>query len=454
MNDRTITIPWENGRLRVSKNGRFLAHENGKPFFWLGDTGWLLFSKLDKAEAEIYLEDRRLKGFNVIQVMVLHEIDEVNVYGKSALLDKELTHLNVSEGEYGYWEHIDFITDLAAKKGLYLAMVPIWGSVVKNGWTDVDKIKYYGEWLAKRYADRPNIIWLNGGDTKGNLHKDIWAALGQAIKNVDHNHLMTFHPFGRTSSSDWFHNEPWLDFNMFQSGHRHYDQIMKNNEEGNENLWIGQDNWRYVLNDYEKTPVKPTMDGEPSYEGIPHGLHDTTQPLWTDADCRRYAYWSVFAGAFGHTYGNNSVMQMLKPGEGIGSYGATQYWFEAINDGGAAQMQYMKKLMLSVPFYNRVLDQSIIHGDPGSRYERLLATRGVDYLFVYSYTGREFSINMGKITGDTVNARWYNTRNGRSLYIGRFVNSAVQQFTPPGKTIEGNDWVLIVTDSACSYFSI
>jgi len=56
--------------LKVSENGRFLKYENGKPFFWPGDTGWLLYEKLNREEAERYLSDRSEKGFNVIQVML------------------------------------------------------------------------------------------------------------------------------------------------------------------------------------------------------------------------------------------------------------------------------------------------------------------------------------------------------------------------------------------------
>ena len=99
---------------------------------------------------------------------------------------------------------------------------------------------------------------------------------------------------------------PWLDFNMFQSGHRRYDQDDTPGAKG-------EANWRYVNEDYAKEPPKPTLDGEPSYENIPQGLHDPKQPYWTDMECRRYAYWSVFAGSAGHTYGNNAVMQMHKP---------------------------------------------------------------------------------------------------------------------------------------------
>lgn len=37
---------WDNGRLKVSENQRFLQFENGKPFFWLGETAWLMPERL------------------------------------------------------------------------------------------------------------------------------------------------------------------------------------------------------------------------------------------------------------------------------------------------------------------------------------------------------------------------------------------------------------------------
>ena len=155
-----------------------------------------------------------------------------------------------------------------------------------------------------------------------------WEALATSIKAIDKNHLMTFHPRGRTTSATWFNNAPWLDFNMFQSGHRRYGQrfgdgdypIEENTEE---------DNWRFVERSMAMKPMKPVIDGEPIYEEIPHGLHDENELLWKDYDVRRYAYWSVFAGSFGHTYGHNSIMQFIKPGVG-GAYGAKKPWYDAL----------------------------------------------------------------------------------------------------------------------------
>ena len=162
------------GRLKISTNKRYFTTTDGKPFFWLGDTGWLLFSKLNREDAETYLEDRRKKGFNVIQVMVLHSLSVVDAYGDSALIHKNVATPRVTAGstfgnksEYDYWDNVDYIVDLAASKGIYIAMVPVWGSNVKSGGVTQKQAKLYAAFLAERYKNRPNVIWMNGGDIPG-----------------------------------------------------------------------------------------------------------------------------------------------------------------------------------------------------------------------------------------------------------------------------------------------
>lgn len=435
------------GPLRVSSNHRFLETAKGKPFFWLGDTGWLMFQKLDRAETETYLENRRARGYNVIQAMVLHSGQDKNFYGASALTAKDPAKPAVTPGadlakpgEYDYWDHIDWVLSLANSKGIYVAMVPAWGAVVKSGQVNLTNAEAYARFLAERYRDRPNVIWLNGGDLQGNVKMDVWKTLGATLRKYDPNHLITFHPFGRTQSSTWFHAEPWLDFNMFQSGHRRYDQ---DKEPGAK----GEDNWRYVVEDYAKLPAKPTIDGEPSYEAIPQGLHDPKEPRWKDYHVRRYAYWSVFAGAFGHTYGHNAVMQMRKPGART-SYGSEEFWDKAIDAPGAAQMQYVKNLILSRPYFERVNDQSLVAGANGERYERVLATRGQSYAFFYSYLGRPFEVKMGVLSGTQLKANWYDPRTGALTPIGTLPNTGTAKFTPPGTPGEANDWVLTLDDAS------
>lgn len=434
--------------LKVSPNGRYLMTENGDPFFWLGDTGWLIFKNLNRDDAEVYLQDRKDKGFNVVQAMVLHTVGITDTYGDSALINMNVATPRITEGndpadsvQYDYWDHMDYIIDLAEKKGIYMALVPVWGSNVGHGHVTQQQAEVYGKWIAERYKDKSNIIWLNGGDINGGDSTAVWDVLGNAIRSVDTVHLMTYHPRGRTSSTMWFHDRPWLDFNMFQSGHRTYEQ----GTSGPGQKEYAEDNWKYVMEDYAMTPAKPTIDGEPSYENIPHGLkRDTLTPRWKASDIRRYGYWSVFAGAMGYTYGENSIMQMLTPNDPSANYAAKIHWKTAKDAEGAGQVQYLKDLMLSRPYFDRVPDQTLVAGENGEKYDYIVATRGNDYAMLYTYNGRPFSVNMGKIEGKDVKASWFNPRDGKYTEIGVFPNTGVAEFTPEGGKVDGNDWVLVL----------
>ncbi len=426
-------------KLEVSVNHRFLT-AGGEPFFWLGDTGWLLLSKLNSPDVENYLQDRKEKGFNVIQVMVLHTLSAVNIQGDSALIGQNVATPNVglSKNGTGYWENLDHVIDLAAEKGIYMALVPVWGSNVKAGTVTSKQAEIYAEFLAKRYKDKSNVIWLNGGDVRGSDSIHVWQTIGSTIKKFSPSQLVTFHPFGRTQSSRWFHQEPWLDFNMFQSGHRRYDQDTARNE-----TRYGEDNWRYLADDYQKSPVKPTLDGEPSYEGIPQGLHDTLQPRWKDSDVRRYAYWSVFSGACGFTYGHNSVMQFYTSSPAAGAYGAREPWTVAINSPGAIQMKHLKNLMLKYHFQEMVPAQAII-SNQGERYNYLTAIQGKNCILVYTCNGRPINLETEYTIGNELIARWFSPRDGKIVEAGEVDKNGISEFDPPGEEADGNDWVLII----------
>ena len=136
-------IPWDNGKLVVSEEGRYLKHENGAPFFWLGETGWLLPERLNRDEAEYYLEQCKRRGYNVIQVQTLNNVPSMNIYGQYSMIDGyNFKNIN-QKGVYGYWDHMDYIIRTAAKKGQYIGMVCIWGSPVNRGEMTVEQAKEY-----------------------------------------------------------------------------------------------------------------------------------------------------------------------------------------------------------------------------------------------------------------------------------------------------------------------
>ncbi len=193
-----------------------------------------------------------------------------------------------------------------------------------------------------------------------------------------------------------------------------------------------------------KRRLKPTLDGEPSYEGIPQGLHDPAQPYWTDSDIRRYAYWSVFAGGCGFTYGHNAIMQFHKEGDKESSYGVKETWDTALNAPGASQMRYLKELMLSRSYFDRIPAQDLISGSQGEKYDYLAATRGKDYAFIYTCNGSVLNIDLGKTNLPGIKASWYNPRDGKFNDIGEFKAEGIKTFDPPGDRSPGNDWVLVL----------
>ena len=156
-------------QLKISENGHYFQTEKGKPFFWLGDTGWLTFNKLNRAEIKQYFKDRKEKEYNVIQIMTIHSLPVANVYGDSALVSKDLSKPLVTKGDnfdnaeaYDYWDHIDYALDVAKEEGLFLAMVPVWGSPISDGKVNIEQAKTYANFLAERFKGRDNIIWLVG----------------------------------------------------------------------------------------------------------------------------------------------------------------------------------------------------------------------------------------------------------------------------------------------------
>lgn len=440
-------LPWDNGKLRISDNHRFLQHENGKPFFWQGETAWLLFQRLNREQAKEYIENRKTKGFNVIQAIFLQNFNHINAYGDAAYANFDFANPIITPGsdpnnseQYDYWDHVNYIIDVAAQNGIYIAIVTTWRDLLKQTKPVIEKAEIFAAHLANYFKNKPNIIWVNGGSAKGNDNLDFWETIGKTIKKTDPDHLVSFHPFGRMQTSDWYQKTSWLDFNMFTSGHRRYEQ----DKEGKA---FGEDNWRYVLDDLSKTPLKPTIDGEASYENLPQGIHDHTQPYWRDGDVRRYAYWAVFAGAFGHVYGENTVRQLYMKDVNKPESGAKLDFSEALETPGAYQMQHVKNLILSRPYFERINDQSVVV-DHGEKYDRIMVTRGNDYLMAYTYTGREFTLKMETISGKQLKAWWYNPKTGKATKLGKYKNEGTITFNPPGEKENGNDWVLVLDDAS------
>ena len=110
-------------KLSISGNGRYFCMED-EPFFWLGDTAWLLFQKLSYEEALVYLDNRAAKGFNVIQATLVHTEQYANPAGSPALLNDDFTSPNPDSSPNAYWPQVRRIVDAAAQRGMMMALLP------------------------------------------------------------------------------------------------------------------------------------------------------------------------------------------------------------------------------------------------------------------------------------------------------------------------------------------
>jgi hypothetical protein len=440
-------------RLKVSDNRRFLVTEDGRPFFYLGDTAWELFHRLNREEATRYLEDRAKKGFTVVQAVALAELDglaDPNPYGHRPLLDNDPARPDVREGpENDYWDHVDFVVRKANEVGIYVAFLPTWGDKWNKKWGagpeifTPDNAAAYGEWLGKRYRDA-GIIWILGGDrpVETDAHAAIVRAMAAGLREGDGGaHLATFHPMGGEGSSTWFHEDGWLDFNMRQNGH------------------VPEFTGRYdkTRADWDRVPVKPVIDGEPIYEDHPVSFKAPELGHSIAADVRRPLYWDLFGGAFGHTYGHHSVWQMWTPGRNPVN-NPLMPWFEAIDQPGASQMQHARRLLESRPVLTRVPDDTVVVEDrvptsvPGAGRYRFVATRDSEgrYAMVYAPAGRPFRVRMTAVRGPRLKAWWFDPRDGKATPIGEFPTDGERTFAPPAPG-EGLDWVLVLDDAAAGF---
>lgn len=426
---------WDKGILRVSDNRKYLR--NGDiPFFWLGDTAWLLMQQCSMEETFLYLKNRKDKGFNILQATLVHSLPGEKM-SSLANIKKDVTTKE-------YWNHCVEVVEMARNLGLYMALLPAWGSVVKSGIFQEKDAERYAEFLSSRFSGFPNIIWLLGGDIRGNVNIPLYDRFGCKLKELMPDKLIGFHPFGRTSSSLWFHDREWLDFNMFQSGHRRYDQMeLKQWDDGAEEFY-GEDNWKYVVRDHSYDIIKPTIDGEPSYEQIPQGLHDPHEPYWQAQDVRRYAYWSVFQGAMGHTYGDNAIMQFYNGKSGEGNYGVREQWNISIHHEGSAHMKHLADLIKSVDYENgRSADELLISGQK-EKYDRIAVFAGRDFLLAYDYTGSSFTIKLSGLECEKKYAYWHDPVSGIYSFLGDMTNLESFEAMPPEKYSGQNDWTLVI----------
>jgi hypothetical protein len=425
--------------LKVSTNRRFLsAAQTGQPFCLLADTAWNLNALTDE-EIEFYLRDRASHGFNAFMFCLNFspQAAAANAYGQRAYIGADNTALNPR-----YFEYCDSILRTAARYGLYGMVYAMWAgktSGTMNTYTSA-QLHSIGMRVGARLKDHDNVILVAGGESSPPyIDPRLVDAIGSGLKaGCDGKHLVTVHPCGKSSCSQYYSGSPWLDFYMIQgSSSRH---------------GLDYDMTAPVTHDYNSKIVRPTMVAENYYES------GTTQP---PAEQRRSLYLSVFAGAFGYAYGHDALWQMTPHAAEKwmldGWPPGVSTWKDALDTRAAKQLHFIKDLLYSRPFFTRIPDQSlIVSGQGQSIADRIQATRdgsyGHDdatYIMAYLAAPASLALNTGAIACKRLNAWWFSPATGRSVPIEmNFANSGKWSM----EKRPGEPDAVVVVDSAARHY--
>lgn len=446
--------PWDaHGRLRVSSDGRTFQHADGTPFFFLADTAWNMRG-LAPADITAYLPDRAEKRFNVIMFNTMHA-------GQPFLTKKP--HPGPLQLDEPWWRHNDFIIDEAARHGLYVVVIAGWGTQFRGFADDMPRVMAdYGRLLGERYRDRPNVIYFVAAEfykikqPPGNAPIDdlpmtpaqiaAYNALGRALRAADPHHLISIHGFPDQPGmkqpsigqpSFYFQREAWCDFYANQS-HNFQEQIRP-----------------MTLLDWDLTnPTKPTLNTEGGYEQCNPEIHPwlKDKPAVAIFDSgwgqRFQAYWSVFFGGAGFAYGNDYLWDMKDP-QGVKNV----LHRPALDAPGAQSMKHFRAL-LEPRLKTFQPDAALLLSDRGTDHggdktappdlRAAIRDRAGAWAMIYTTVGKSFTVDLGRLRGPALRARWFDPRDGTYRDAGNFSARGARDFDPPGPEGRDCDWVLVL----------
>lgn len=307
--------------IRVAEDGRVFADATGKPFLLQGDTAWSLIAELKREDAEIYLQDRRKRGFNAILVNLLeHRFSShppANAYGEKPFVGDAFGELNPR-----YFDHAAWVIGWAEQLGMAVFLAPAYLGVNGNsqGWfskvqaAGPAKMRTYGEAIARRFAGFHNIVWVLGGDFNA-PDRQLVSDLAEGIALVSPHALQTVHSGRNTNTAELWADQPWLSFDTVYT----YDDV------------------HAAISARLKPGGMPVILLEGAYEFE----RETTARM-----IRRNAYGALLAGAAGQFFGNNPIWHFTGPGV----FTADRSWQEALNSPGARSMTVLKKLFDRLPW--------------------------------------------------------------------------------------------------------
>jgi hypothetical protein len=413
-----------------------LVDAMGRPFLIHGDTAWSLIVELTREEVELYLADRRSRGFNALLVSLIeHEFAThapANAYGEPPF---------AVSGDFAapndrYFDHAHWVVRRAAAQGLLVLLAPAYvgyggGS---QGWyqemlaSGPGPLRRYGQYVGRRFRDCRNVLWVHGGDDNP-PRKDLVRAVAEGIRAVDPGALHTAHGSRGTAALDYWGGEPWLTVNTI------YTALPGS--------WFG-------------TTVLAAAAGQRARpEGLPFLLIEGAYENEHGADerfLRAQAYQALLSGAAGHIFGNNPVWHFSAPG----LYPAPASWRASLDSPGARSMTRLRELLMAIPWWRLRPDSEggLLTGGLGRWSARAVAACADDRscAIVYLPSARPVEVDLARLAGPNVAAHWFDPAGGQYSAAAGSPFSArgrVRLSPVPARNSGGlDDWVLVLRSSA------
>ena len=413
--------------LRLAPTRRYLVDRDGRPFLIVGDSPQSLIVNLSEKQAGRFFANREAAGFNTMWINLL--CDEYT--GGSADGDTYdgiapfTRPRDLSTPNPAYFARADAMIRLAAKHKLEVFLDPIetggWLSVLRSN--GAAKAYAYGRYLGLRYRSYDNIIWLNGNDfqTWSDPADDaVVLAVARGIRSVDPGQLQT------------------IELNFYSS--TSLDDARWRGIVGLDAAYTYDPTYAEVLKAYRNHDGVPAFLIEANYDGE----HGYTGP----ETLRRQEYWAMLSGAAGQFYGNKYTWPFLSG------------WPTYVNSVGSRQMTFVKNLFSRLSWFSLVPDarhRLVVSGygsysDSGdvnsNDYVTAALTPDGKLAIAYLPTGQPIAVNMARMAGPRVRARWYDPTTGeyRTVSGSPFPPRGRRTFTVPGKNHAGDDdWVLVLT---------
>ncbi len=333
---------YRHGPLQLAEDRRHFEHQDGAPFFWLGDTWWMgLCRRLNwPDEFQSLVADRCAKGFTVIQIVAglypdMPAFDDRGANEAGFPWEKDFHSIRPE-----YFDFADRRLEYLVEAGLMPCIVGAWGYYLP--WMGVEKIKLHWRYLIARYGALP-VVWCVAGEAnlpfylvEGFPFDDReqvrgWTEVARYVREIDPFHrLISIHPtgLGRLSARGAIDEASLLDFDMLQTGHGLREVLAPT---------VSTLRWSISVK-----PTMPVVNSEVSYENLSNNI---------PAEIPRLMTWvCLLSGAAGHTYGANGIWQVNRKEMAYGAsphggnYGVIP-WEEAMNLPGSTQAGIAKRLL-------------------------------------------------------------------------------------------------------------